>query len=261
VPGSSGSSRVAAQPEPRVIVVTATPAPALPTAVAPTQTPYIVVVTATPSGGAALVAPTATPVVPATTPAPAPAITAVVFQGGELRSIPAVEGSGARDRIVGGETVTLRERTADGQWFAVADARGKEGWVHAGLLRLAGVAVDMVPVSAEAAAVVAPVRSPEPVAAPALIAAPEHVEHGMVITLSGAGWPARAQLALMAGLERVDPSHDLGSVQAGADGRWLARVRLGDGQDGKPLPSGRYRIVASTFAGDAVAAAQVELVP
>lgn len=200
-----------------------------------------------------------------------PAIKATVSQAGNVQSLPTLEGGIVRDQIAAGETVTLRERSADGQWFAVVDARAKEGWVHVDLLQLENVDVDTVPVSAEAELIA---QTPAPAStvtnasttaavpnAPTLLAAPEHVGLGTTITVKGEGWPPQAQVALLAGLDGFDPTHELATVEPGTDGRWSTQVQFGTGEDGKPLPPGHYRIVAQTFTGDAFAIAEVELVP
>jgi flagellar FliL protein len=111
-----------------------------PVAVAPTEAP-----TATPEPEAPAATPE--PEAPAATPEPeAPAVTGSVFNGGNVRDQPRVNGSQVLDQINAGEPVQLLQKTADGRWYQIQNIRGVVGWVSVTLLDpIAPDAADQVP--------------------------------------------------------------------------------------------------------------------
>ncbi len=76
-------------------------------------------------------APTAPPTAAAPTAVPAPE--AAVFNGGNLRERPAIDGP-VLDQVNAQERVLLHKRSADQVWYYVTNARGVTGWVHGSLL-------------------------------------------------------------------------------------------------------------------------------
>jgi Tol biopolymer transport system component len=59
---------------------------------------------------------------------------ATVRNGGNVRSAPSTEGTVVLDQINTGETVLLRMRTLNGQWFSLVNPRGVIGWSWVELL-------------------------------------------------------------------------------------------------------------------------------
>lgn len=89
-------------------------------------------------------APTAVPTTAATaTPAPE----AAVFNGGNLRERPAIDGP-VLDQINAQERVLLHRRSADQVWYYVTNARGVTGWVHGSLLTVPPEIGTQLPVAA-----------------------------------------------------------------------------------------------------------------
>jgi hypothetical protein len=134
-----------------VVVVTATPESAPPTA-APTLEP---IATSTPT---AMPEPTTVPeptvaptesLPPTVVPTEAPPVPdgpyATVFNGGNVRSQPHVRGS-VLDQIHAGEYVQLKLHSVDGKWYRIVNARDVAGWVSASLLSVAPeMAAQVVP--------------------------------------------------------------------------------------------------------------------
>jgi SH3-like domain-containing protein len=84
---------------------------------------------------------------PPATPQPAPssALTATVFNGGNVRAAPNRQGQ-VLDQIHAGETVRLLKKTAGGEWYAITNPRGVTGWVHVSLLTISRATAAQVPV-------------------------------------------------------------------------------------------------------------------
>ncbi|HEU4327579.1 MAG TPA: SH3 domain-containing protein [Roseiflexaceae bacterium] len=154
--GQTVTSEPAAVDVPRVYqaaffqVTTPTPEPPTPT---PTQ-----VLTAT-----QVVTPT-----PETTPTVAPpALSATVFNGGNVREQPNLNGR-VLDQINANENVSLLEKTANGQWYRITNVRGVSGWVSATLLRIDAPVAAQVPVQGQAQpTTAAPPPTPAPSTPPA----------------------------------------------------------------------------------------------
>ena len=91
----------------------------------------------------AIAAPTPTPVVSAP---PALSRVANVFNGGNLREQPDLQGR-VLDQINAGEHVELRAKNAQGTWYQVVNLRGKQGWVSATLLSIAPETASEVPIA------------------------------------------------------------------------------------------------------------------
>jgi SH3-like domain-containing protein len=89
--------------------------------------------------------PTAAP-----TTAPAPALKASVFNGGNIRQRPVVESCANCPQLHAGEEVTIFERSNDGKWYRVKAPEG-EGWVSATLLTVPPEVAQQVPVATPAA--------------------------------------------------------------------------------------------------------------
>jgi uncharacterized protein YgiM (DUF1202 family) len=74
------------------------------------------------------------------------ALSATVFNGGNVRDQPNLSGA-----VVGGinanETVTLLQKTVDAQWYRVRTIRDEEGWVSASLLTISPSVAAQVPVA------------------------------------------------------------------------------------------------------------------
>jgi uncharacterized protein YgiM (DUF1202 family) len=89
--------------------------------------------------------PDATPE-PEPTEAPAPTLTATVFNGGNIRRVPQVTQN--PEDILGqlhaGEVVSLLEQSPDGQWLRV-QAPEAEGWVSRTLLTIDAAVAEQVP--------------------------------------------------------------------------------------------------------------------
>jgi uncharacterized protein YgiM (DUF1202 family) len=100
---------------------------------------------------------------PTEAPAPeGPILTASVFNGGNVRAQPSINGE-----IVGGinagETVTLTQKTEAGDWYFLETIRGEQGWSSATLLTVDAETAALVPVLGDApAAVPEPAETPEP---------------------------------------------------------------------------------------------------
>lgn len=83
---------------------------------------------------------------PETPPTEPTGLTAVVFNGGNVRSTPNISGE-VRDQINANETVQLLERTADGTWYRIRNEREVEGWVSVTLLTIDASVVEQVPIA------------------------------------------------------------------------------------------------------------------
>ena len=105
----------------------------------PTAAPTRPAATAAPTRPAA----TAAPAEPS--PTPAPALSATVFNGGNVRDQP-VNGK-VLDQINASETVTLLEKNADGTWYKITNQRQVSGWVSAALLTIDDATKGKVPVA------------------------------------------------------------------------------------------------------------------
>ncbi len=115
------------------------------TAAAPTAVPTKVAT----SVPAATAVPTAKP-----TAIPTPALTAKVFNGGNVRDQP-VNGK-VLDQINANETVTLLEKNAAGTWYKITNIRSVTGWVSATLLTVDDAVKQQVPITGQAPAPSAP---------------------------------------------------------------------------------------------------------
>ncbi|GAB4209374.1 MAG: hypothetical protein OHK0022_40330 [Roseiflexaceae bacterium] len=94
--------------------------------------------------------PTALPPTAAPTAAPptaTPALEVAVFNGGNLRERPAINGT-VLDQINAQERVELHQRSADQVWYYVTNARGVTGWVHGSLLTVPADIGAQLPVAA-----------------------------------------------------------------------------------------------------------------
>lgn len=85
-------------------------------------------------------------------------LTAQVFNGGNLRDQPNLQGA-VLDQVNADENVDLISRNASGTWLRITNVRGISGWVSTTLLTLGSGVLDQVPVDGAAA--------PAPPAAPA----------------------------------------------------------------------------------------------
>lgn len=111
--------------------------------------------TPTASVAIAVAPPTAVPVAPtagstvtptaAPVPSATPAASAAVFNGGNVRAAPDLQGT-VLDQVNAGERVELLGRSADGQWLRVTNARGQSGWTHRTLLTLEPALEQALPV-------------------------------------------------------------------------------------------------------------------
>lgn len=78
------------------------------------------------------------------TPAVSGSPTARVYNGGNVRKAPNLNGQ-VLDQIHAGEAVTLLERTQSSEWFYIINPRGVGGWVHRSLLTLDRATIEQVP--------------------------------------------------------------------------------------------------------------------
>lgn len=85
---------------------------------------------------------------PPTPNATAPAVTgltAIVFNGGNVRAAPNLQGQ-VLDQINARETVQLLSKTPDGNWYRITNVRGVTGWVNRTLLTVDPDVARRVPV-------------------------------------------------------------------------------------------------------------------
>jgi uncharacterized protein YgiM (DUF1202 family) len=107
--------------------------------------------------------PTAAPTAAAAAPEPTPEVpdsgpllTATVFNGGNVREQPSINGA-VVGGINAGETVTLVQKTEAGDWYFLETVRGEQGWSSASLLTVSPDTAALVPVLGDA-----PVAVPDP---------------------------------------------------------------------------------------------------
>jgi uncharacterized protein YgiM (DUF1202 family) len=106
----------------------------------PTNTPTA---PPSPSTPTAIPPPTAPP-----EPTAAPALSATVFNGGNIRPQPQLGPCDGCPQLHAGETVTLLEKTDDGRWYKVIAPEG-EGWVSVTLLRIDAQVAEQVPLQGQ----------------------------------------------------------------------------------------------------------------
>jgi restriction system protein len=103
----------------------------------PTSAPLLTI----PIPAAAPAAPAPAPAAPLPTAEPPPeavptaVATATVFNGGNVRAAPDLQGA-VLDQVNAGEAVTLLGRSPDGVWLQISNVRGQIGWAHHTLLTL-----------------------------------------------------------------------------------------------------------------------------
>lgn len=107
--------------------------------------------TATPTSEAAA-SPTSTPASATPTVTATSALTATVFNGGNVRREPVITSDNVVAQINAGETVEVIEKTSDGQWYRIKTIRDAEGWVSVTLLTIDQAVIDQVPVRGASAA-------------------------------------------------------------------------------------------------------------
>ncbi|HET9224355.1 MAG TPA: SH3 domain-containing protein, partial [Roseiflexaceae bacterium] len=136
-----------------------TSAPAVLDVPDPVRGPFFGVVAAatsvptnTPTSAPSASTPTALPPSPTSAPEPtaAPALTATVFNGGNIRPQPQLGPCNGCPQLHAGQTVTLVEKTENGRWYKVIAPDG-EGWVSVTLLRIDGPVADQVPIQGQSA--------------------------------------------------------------------------------------------------------------
>jgi SH3-like domain-containing protein len=88
---------------------------------------------------------TPAPVTPEAAP-PSTGLTALVFNGGNVRAAPNLQGN-VLDQINAGETVQLLAKITDGNWYQITNVRGVTGWVNRTLLTVDPEVARRVPVS------------------------------------------------------------------------------------------------------------------
>lgn len=72
---------------------------------------------------------------------------ALVIRDGNVRTRPTTQDSNIIDQIGAGETVLLRMRRSDSQWYAIVTPRGTLGWAWVELLSFDPAAVANLPIS------------------------------------------------------------------------------------------------------------------
>jgi SH3 domain protein len=85
------------------------------------------------------------PPTPNATVPPATGLTAIVFNGGNVRAAPNLQGQ-VLDQINARETVQLLSKTPDGNWYRITNVRGVTGWVNRTLLTVDPDVARRVPV-------------------------------------------------------------------------------------------------------------------
>jgi len=88
---------------------------------------------------------------------------AQVRNGGNVRTLPSKQGSQVLDQINAGESVLLRMRTPNGQWYSIVTPRGVIGWSWVGLLTVDPVVAASIPVGSAdpgVTAVAVPAQTP-----------------------------------------------------------------------------------------------------
>jgi uncharacterized protein YgiM (DUF1202 family) len=85
------------------------------------------------------------PPTPNATVPPATGLTAIVFNGGNVRAAPNLQGQ-VLDQINARETVQLLSKTPDGNWYRITNIRGVTGWVNRTLLTVDPDVARRVPV-------------------------------------------------------------------------------------------------------------------
>ncbi|MFL5800530.1 MAG: SH3 domain-containing protein [Roseiflexaceae bacterium] len=198
---------------------------------APSMTPIAAASTAS---AAAAAAPTSAPASPTAQPrlsATRPAITtdrqmppiAQVRNGGNVRTLPSKAGSNVLDQISAGETVLLRMRTPNGQWYSIVDPRGVIGWSWVGLLTVDPAVAASIPVGSAdpgVTATAAPtpaayVDGPQIIEWEGLTIVPPMGYHSESRSPDGVrlyGFPVRAQLPLLSSVPPLDGSEQLNGM-------------------------------------------------
>jgi flagellar FliL protein len=85
------------------------------------------------------------PPTPNATALPVTGLTAIVFNGGNVRAAPNLQGQ-VLDQVNARETVQLLSKTPDGDWYRITNARGVTGWVNRTLLTVDPDVARRVPV-------------------------------------------------------------------------------------------------------------------
>ncbi|MGQ9828862.1 MAG: SH3 domain-containing protein [Roseiflexus sp.] len=85
------------------------------------------------------------PPTPNATVPPATGLTAIVFNGGNVRAAPNLQGQ-VLDQVNARETVQLLSKTPDGNWYRITNVRGVTGWVNRTLLTVDPDVARRVPV-------------------------------------------------------------------------------------------------------------------
>ncbi len=85
------------------------------------------------------------PPTPNATAPPVTGLTAIVFNGGNVRAAPNLQGQ-VLDQVNARETVQLLFKTADGNWYQITNVRGVTGWVNRTLLTVDPDVARRVPV-------------------------------------------------------------------------------------------------------------------
>jgi flagellar FliL protein len=85
------------------------------------------------------------PPTPNATAPPVTGLTAIVFNGGNVRAAPNLQGQ-VLDQVNARETVQLLSKTPDGNWYRITNVRGVTGWVNRTLLTVDPDVARRVPV-------------------------------------------------------------------------------------------------------------------
>jgi hypothetical protein len=84
--------------------------------------------------------------VPPVEPADPTGLTATVFNGGNVRAFPNLQGK-VLDQINAAETVQLVAKTSDGSWYKIINPRNQTGWVSVTLLTIDPAVAAQLPVA------------------------------------------------------------------------------------------------------------------
>jgi Tol biopolymer transport system component len=148
-----------------------------------------------------------------------------VRNGGNVRTLPSKAGSSVLDQINAGETVVLRMRAPNGQWYSIVDPRSVTGWVWVELLTIDPTVAATVPVGSVDPGVTAATAPTPPPAAD--VDGPQIIEwEGLRIVppmgyhyqsrppdgVRLYGFPVRATLALLSSVPPLDGTEQLNGM-------------------------------------------------
>jgi flagellar FliL protein len=140
-------------------------------------------------------------------------LTAAVFNGGNVRAAPSLQGE-VLDQINAGETVTLLGQNIDGNWYQITNVRGVTGWVSVTLLTITPEVSSQVPVTDPAL----PSGPPSDPAAPTSVAITPPA--GLTATVFNGGNVRSAPNLSGQVLDQINARESVTLLAKTADGNW-----------------------------------------